>query len=120
MVINVGQDVLTGGKVTQSRAAIVGMAIAGVVGATFNWPWWLEYVCVAPFALWLIISARLVVYRQLKPGSSDRRVPVALVTIVMLAAAIRPTRYSGLVVVIAFVVVYIFSRTVQGNAKTAS
>jgi hypothetical protein len=37
-------------------------------------------------------------------------VPVLLVVPVLLAAAIQSTRYSGLVVVLAFAVVYIFSR----------
>src|ERR1700733_383120 len=101
----VGTDGL-GGKVTQPVAAIIGMVIAGTNGAIVGWPWWLEYAIVAPFAIWLIISARLVVDRQLKPGSSDRTGPVALVTIIMLAAAMRPTRISGLIVVVGFMVVY--------------
>ena len=92
------------------RAGI--LLLAGAVGATLNWSWWLEYVVIAPSAVWLIVSGRLVVYRQLgsHSGPPDRRVPVLLVVPVLLAAAIQPTRYAGLVAVVAFAVVYAFSR----------
>jgi membrane protein implicated in regulation of membrane protease activity len=88
------------------------MLLVAAFGAVLNWPWWLEYVLIAPSAVWLVVSGRLVVYRQLnaRSASSDRRVPVVLVVPVLLAAAIQATRYSGLVVVAAFAVVYIFSR----------
>jgi hypothetical protein len=100
------------GRAKQSLAALVGMLLVAVVGAIVNWPWWLEYGLIAPLAVWLIVSGRLVVYRQLssRSGSLDRRVPVVLVVPILLAAAIRPTRYAGLVVAAAFAVVYIFSR----------
>lgn len=104
-------------RARQSIAAFVGMSLAAAVGAILNWPWWLEYSLIAPWAIWLAVSGRLVVYRQLSPGSLDRRVPVVLVVPILLAAAIRPTRYSGLVVVAAFAVVYIFSRRAEHAAS---
>lgn len=106
----------------QSIAALVLMLLLASVGAVLNWSWWLEYVLIAPLAIWLIASGRLVVYRQLgaHSGPPDRRVPVLLVVPVLLAAAIRPTRYSGLVAVLAFAVVYVFSRRAVRSAASAS
>jgi hypothetical protein len=106
-----------GGRVKQSIAALVGMLLAAVAGAILNWPWWLEYVLIAPSAVWLIVSGRLVVYRQLssRSGLSDRRVPVVLVVPVLLAAAIVTTRFSGLVVFVAFTVLLIFGRRREGQ-----
>jgi membrane protein implicated in regulation of membrane protease activity len=46
-------------------AALVGMLLVAVVGVILNWPWWLEYALIVPSAVWLIVGARLVVYRQL-------------------------------------------------------
>lgn len=99
-----------GGIARQSTAALVGMLLVAAVGAILNWSWWFEYALIAPSAVWLIASGRLVVYRQLGSGSPDRRVPVVLVVPVLLAAAIQPTRYSGLVVVAAFAVLFAFGR----------
>jgi|ERR1039458_4833577 hypothetical protein len=99
---------LDGGGAKQSTAALVGVLLAAAVGAILNWSWWLEYGLIARSAVWLIASGRLVVYRQLgsRSGSSDRGVPVVLVVPVLLAAAIQPTRYSGLVVGAAFAVLF--------------
>jgi hypothetical protein len=105
------------GRAKQAIAALVGMLLVGVVGAILDWPWWLEYALIAPWGAWLIVSGRLVLYRQLRPGSSDQRVPALLVVPILLAGATRPTRYSGLVVVVAFVVVYIFSRRAEHAAS---
>jgi membrane protein CcdC involved in cytochrome C biogenesis len=93
------------------------MLLVAAVGAIFAWSWLLEYALIVPWAVWLIVSARLVVYRQLGSGSSssDRRLPVALIVPVLLAAAIQPTRYSGLVVVVAFAVLFIFGRHRDGQ-----
>jgi hypothetical protein len=108
-------------QVKQSIAALAVMSLVATTGTVLSWSWWLEYALIAPSAIWLIVSGRLVVYRQLSPhsGSPDRRVPVLLVLPVLLAAAIRPTRYSGLVVVVAFAVVYVFSRR-TGRAASLS
>lgn len=103
----------------QSLAALIGMLLMAAAGAILNWSWWLEYVLIAPFAVWLIVSRRLVVYRQLRPGSSDRRVPVVLILPVLFAAAIEPTRYSGLVVVVAFAVLFFFGRHREAHVRAA-
>jgi hypothetical protein len=102
-------------RAKQSLVALAVMLLAAAVGVILNWSWWLAYAVIAPSAAWLIVSGKLVVYRQLgqRPGPSDRRVPVLLVVPVMLAAAIEPTRYSGLIVVVAFAVVYVFSKRVE-------
>lgn len=97
-------------RAQQSIAALIGMLLVAAAGAILDWSWSLEYALIAPFAVWLIVSGRLVVYRQLRPGSSDKRVPAMLILPVLLAAAIQPTRYSGLVVAVAFVVLFIFGR----------
>lgn len=97
-------------KTRQSSASLAGMLLVAAAGAILNWSWWLEYALITPFAVWLIASGRLVVYRQLRSGSSDRRVPIVLVVPVLLAAAIQPTRWSGLVAVAAFIVLFIFGR----------
>lgn len=117
-----GSGGLDGGRAKQSMVALVGMLLAATIGAILNWPWWLAYGLIAPLAVWLIVSGRLVVYRQLglRSGSPDRRVPVVLVVPVLLAAAIEPTRYSGLVVVAAFTVVYIFSRRAKTRDRVAA
>jgi len=94
----------------RSIVALVGMLLVAAAGASLNWPLWQQYALMAPLAAWLIISSRLVVYRQLRPGSSDHRVPVALVLPVLLAAAMQPTRFSGLLALAAFAVLYISSR----------
>jgi hypothetical protein len=109
------------GRAKQSIAALVGMLLAATVGAILNWPWWLEYALIAPSAVWLIVGGRLVVYRQLsaRSGTSERRVPVVLVVPVLLAAAIEPTRFSGLVISAAFAVLLIFGRRHGGDAPTA-
>ncbi len=107
-----------GGIAMQPIAALVGMLLVASAGAIVDWSWWLEYALIAPFAVWLIASGRLVVYRQLGSGSSDRRVPVALVVPVLLAAAIQPTRYSGLVVVAAFAVLFVFGRHRESDTPT--
>jgi hypothetical protein len=107
-----------GGNAGRSVAALVGMLLVAVAGAILNWPWWLEYALIAPWAVWLIVNGRLVVYRQLGSGLPDRRVPVVLVVPVLLAAAIQPTRYSGLVVVAAFAVLFIFGRYREGHVPT--
>jgi uncharacterized membrane protein len=101
---------LLANRATQAIMALAMMSLVAIVGAILNWSWWLCYAAITPSAIWLIVAGRLVVYRELTPGSSDRRVPVLLVLPVLLAVAIRPTRYSGLVVVLAFVVVCIFSK----------
>jgi hypothetical protein len=106
-------------RVQQAIVALVMMSLVATVGAILNWSWWLDYLVITPSAIWLIVSGHLVVYRQLPPGSSDRRVPILLALPVLLAAAIRPTRYSGLVAVVAFVVVYIFSRRAQSATPVA-
>jgi hypothetical protein len=98
------------GRARQSAVALVAMLLIAAAGAILSWSWWLEYSLIAPSAVWLIVSGRLVVYRQLGSGSSDRRVPVVLVVPVLLAATIQPTRYSGLVVVAAFAVLFAFGR----------
>jgi|ERR1700730_369066 len=100
-----------GTKAKQSMAALAGMLLVAAVGAILNWPWWLEYALITPLATWLIINSRLVVYRQLNSNSAspDRRVPVVLVVPILFAAAIQPTRFSGLVVVAGFAVIYISS-----------
>jgi hypothetical protein len=110
-----------GGSAKASIAALVGMLVVAAAGAILNWSWWLEDALIAPSALWLIVSSRLVVYRQLssRSGSSDRRVPVVLVVPVLLAAAIRPTQYSGLVAVAAFAVLFIFGRHRDGHLPNA-
>ena len=97
-------------RAKQLTVPLVGMLLIAVAGAIFNCSWWLEYVLIAPSAIWLIVSGRLVVYRQLSPSSTslDRRVPVVLVVPVLLAAAIEPTRFSGLVVAAAFTVLLVF------------
>lgn len=102
-------------RAIQSLVALVVMLLAAAMGVILNWSWWLEYAVIAPSATWLIVSGRLLVYRQLGRSSdpADRRVPVMLVIPIMLAAAIKPTRYSGLIVVVAFVVVYIFSKRAE-------
>lgn len=102
---------LDGSRARQSIAALVGMLLAATAGAILNWPWWLDYALIAPSAALLIVSGRLVVYRQVDSHSVslDHGVPVVLVVPVLLAAAIRPTRFSGLVVVAAFTVIYTFS-----------
>lgn len=104
----------------RSMLALVVMLLVAGVGAIFNWSWWLEYLLIAPSAVWLIVSGRLVVYRQLdsRSDASDRRVPVVLVVPVLLAAAIQPTRYSGLVVVAAFTVLFIFGRRHESHLST--
>jgi hypothetical protein len=106
-----------GGRARQSIAALVGMVLVAAAGAILNWSWWLEYALIAPSAVWLIVSGRLLVYRQLgsRLGSSDRRLPVVLVVPILLAAAIQPTRYSGLVVLAAFVVLFIFGTPREGH-----
>ena len=86
------------------------MWLVATAGAIVNWPWWLEYALIAPWAIWLTVSGRLVVYRQLSSGTPDRRVPVVLVIPALLAAAIVPTRFSGLVVAAVFTVLFIFGR----------
>lgn len=106
------------GRAKQSRAALVAMSLVAAAGAILSWPWCLQYALMAPLATWLIISSRLVVYRQLSPGSPDRRVPVVLVIPVLFAAAIRPTRFSGLPIVAAFAVLYISSRR-RSNAAAS-
>jgi hypothetical protein len=100
-----------GAKAKQPITALVGMLLVVAAGAVLNWPWWLEYALIAPLAIWLIINSRLVVYRQLSSNSDspDRRVPVVLVVPILFAAAIQPTRFSGLVVVAGFAVLYISS-----------
>src|ERR1700731_3690420 len=100
-----------GTKAKQSIAALVGMLLVAAVGAVLNWPWWLENTLITPLATGLIINSRLVVYRQLNPNSAspDRRVPVVLVVPILFAAAVQPTRFSGLVVVAGFAVIYISS-----------
>jgi len=113
-----GSDGPHGGRAKQSAAALVGMLLVAAAGAILNWSWWLEYALIAPSAVWLIVSGRLVVYRQLGSGSSDRRVPVVLVVPVLLAAAIQPTRYSGLVVVAAFAVLFAFGRHRESHTPT--
>src|SRR5271154_5180887 len=87
-------------RAKQSIAGLVGVLLIGTVAAVFDWPWWLGYALMAPFAVLCIASGRLVVYRQLSRNSdsTDRRVPVILVVPVVLAAAIVPTRVSSLVV----------------------
>jgi hypothetical protein len=107
---------------TQSIVALAGMWLAAMVGAILNWPWWLEYALIAPLAVWLIVSERLVVYQQVKPGSdsSDRGVPVVLVVLVLFAAAIEPTRFSGLVVTAAFAVLLIFGRRRRNHAPATT
>jgi hypothetical protein len=100
-----------------SIAALVGMFLAATIGAILNWSWWLECLLIVPWAGWLIASEHLVVYRQLRPGSSDRRVPVVLIVPVLFAAAIQTARFSGLVVAVAFVVVCIFSRDHRTSAS---
>jgi hypothetical protein len=108
-------------RARQAVAALVGMVPPATAGAILNWPWWLDYALIVPSATLLIISGRLVVYRQLMSSAAmaDRRVPVALVIPVLLAAAIRSTRFSGLVVAIAFFVVYVFSRHREGGVSTS-
>jgi len=98
------------------------MVLVGVVGAALDWSWWLAYAVIAPGAVWLVVRARLVVYRQLggSPGQFDRRVPVVLVTPIALTAALRPTRYSGLIVVAAFAVVYAFSERARPTGTPSS
>jgi hypothetical protein len=110
-----------GSRTKQSIAALVGLLLVAIAGAILNWPWWLDYALMAPFAALCIVSGRLVVYRQLSHGSdsSDRRVPVILVVPVLLAAAIVPTRFSGLLVVVAFTVLLIFGRR-RGNHASAT
>ncbi len=83
-----------GGRAMRSLA-MVGMFVAAIVGAALNWAWWLEYAMITPSAILYIASGRLVVYRQLSAGSSDRRAPVGLVVPVLLAGAIEPTGFSG-------------------------
>lgn len=109
-------------QVKQSIAALMVMSLVAAAGAVLNWSWWLDYALIAPSAIWLIVSGRLVVYRQLSShsGPPDRRVPVLLVVPVLLAAAIQSTRYSGFVVVLAFAVVYIFSRRAGHPAASFS
>lgn len=109
-----------GGRPKQSIAALVGMLLVAAAGAILNWSWWLEYALIAPSAVWLIVSGRLVVYRQLgsRSGSPDRRVPVVLVVPVVLAAAIQPTRFSGLVITAAFTVLLVFGRD-RGGCRSA-
>lgn len=99
-----------GTKSKPSIAALLGILFVAAAGAILNWSWWLEYVLIAPLAIWLIIDSRLVVYRQLNSNSdsSDRRVPVVLMVPILFAAAIQPTRLSGLVVVAGFAVLYVF------------
>jgi hypothetical protein len=76
-------------RVQQAIMALVMMSLVAVVGAILNWSWWLDYAAIAPSVIWLIVSGRLVVYRQLPPGSADRGVPILLALPVLLAAAIR-------------------------------
>jgi hypothetical protein len=100
-----------GTKAKQSIVVLVGMLFVAAAGAILNWPWWLEYALITPLAIWLIIDSRLIVYRQLNPNSDslDRRVPVVLIVPILFAAAIQPTRFSGLVVVAGFAVIYVSS-----------
>lgn len=109
-----------GTNAKQSIAAFVGMLLVAAAGAILNWPWWLEYALITPLATWVIINSRLLVYRQLNSNatSPDRRVPVVLVVPILLAAAIQPTRFSGLVVVAGFAVLFIFERHREGHIPT--
>jgi hypothetical protein len=99
-------------RAKQPIAGLVGMLLIGAIAAVIDWPWWLGYAFMAPFAVLCIARGRLVVYRQLSQSSdsTDRRVPVILAVPVLLAAAIVPTRISSLVVGAAFVVLFSFGR----------
>jgi hypothetical protein len=98
------------GGVTQPVVALLVMFLLAVFGAVLNWTWWLEYAVLVPPAIWLIISGDLVMYRQLKPGSKDHRLPVPLVGLIMVPAALQATRFSGMAMFVAFAIVYLFSR----------
>lgn len=97
------------GGVMQPLAALIMMFLLASLGAVRAWPWWLEYVVLAPPAVWLTVSGHLVMYRQRRPGAKDHRLPVPLVGLVMVPAALQPTRFSGLAVAGAFAIVYLCS-----------
>lgn len=96
--------------VVQPVAALIVMFLLASLGAFLDWSWWLEYAVLIPSVIWLTVCGHLVVYRQLMPGSKDRRPPVLLAGLIMVAGALQPTQFSGLAMAGAFAIVYIFSR----------
>lgn len=97
-------------RARMSIVAVIVMLVPALVGAALGWPWWIEYLLIAPAAIWCIATGR--VFLEVEREAQVRRMrskmfPIAVAMPIVFAATINRTRWSGLGMVAAFILMLV-------------
>lgn len=109
------------GSLREIALAIGVLLVPAVLGATFDWAWWFDYLLIVAGLAWCIFTRRLVFYRAASHEPAGPRVfPVAGGFPILVAATWSPSQFSGIWFVAGFAILLTVYWAMRGRTLSSA